>query len=87
MLSKRIIACLDVREGQLAKSVKFVDTRDIGDPVAKGQRNTMRTGSTSWCFYDITASSDKRDIMLRCGGGGGRTGLYPVLRGGWDPNR
>ena len=34
MLNKRIIACLDVRDGKLAKSVKFVDTRDIGDPIA-----------------------------------------------------
>ncbi|GIS97541.1 MAG: hypothetical protein CM1200mP24_08250 [Gammaproteobacteria bacterium] len=35
MLSKRIIACLDVRDGRLAKSIKFVDTKDIGDPVEK----------------------------------------------------
>ncbi len=34
MLSKRIIGCLDVRDGKLAKSIKFVDTKDIGDPVA-----------------------------------------------------
>ena len=38
MLSKRIIGCLDVRNGNLAKSVKFVDTRDIGDPVAKAKQ-------------------------------------------------
>ena len=37
MLSKRLIACLDVRDGKLAKSVKFVDTKDIGDPVAKAK--------------------------------------------------
>ncbi len=37
MLSKRIISCLDVRNGKLAKSVKFVDTRDIGDPVEKAR--------------------------------------------------
>ena len=37
MLSKRIIGCLDVRNGKLAKSVKFVDTQDIGDPVKKAQ--------------------------------------------------
>ncbi len=37
MLSKRLIACLDVRDGNLAKSVKFVDTKDIGDPVAKAR--------------------------------------------------
>ena len=37
MLSKRLIACLDVRDGKLAKSVKFVDTKDIGDPVEKAR--------------------------------------------------
>jgi cyclase len=63
MLSKRIIACLDVREGKLAKSVKFVDTRDIGDPVARA-REYYEDGLDELVFYDITASSDKRDIML-----------------------
>ena len=37
MLSKRVIACLDVRDGRLAKSIKFVDTKDIGDPVEKAR--------------------------------------------------
>jgi len=63
MLSKRLIACLDVREGRLAKSVKFVDTRDIGDPVAKA-REYYADGLDELVFYDITASSDKRRIML-----------------------
>ncbi|MFT4797109.1 MAG: cyclase [Candidatus Azotimanducaceae bacterium] len=63
MLSKRIIACLDVREGKLAKSVKFVDTRDIGDPVEKAAEY-YEDGLDELVFYDITASSDKRDIML-----------------------
>ena len=38
MLSKRIIACLDVRDGNLAKSIKFVDTKDIGDPIAAARK-------------------------------------------------
>jgi cyclase len=63
MLSKRIISCLDVRDGKLAKSVKFVDTRDIGDPVATAKRY-FEDGIDELVFYDITASSDKRDIML-----------------------
>jgi len=63
MLSKRIIACLDVRDGRLAKSVKFVDTRDIGDPVEKA-REYYEDGLDELVLYDITASSDKRDIML-----------------------
>ena len=63
MLSKRLIACLDVRDGKLAKSVKFVDTRDIGDPVEKA-REYYLDGLDELVFYDITASSDKRNIML-----------------------
>ena len=63
MLSKRIIACLDVRDGKLAKSVKFVDTKDIGDPVAKAKQY-YEGGLDELVFYDITASSDKRAIML-----------------------
>ena len=63
MLSKRIISCLDVRGGKLAKSVKFVDTKDIGDPVVQA-RKYYAEGLDELVFYDITASSDKRDIML-----------------------
>jgi len=63
MLSKRIISCLDVRDGKLAKSVKFVDTRDIGDPVEKA-REYFEQGLDELVFYDITATSDKRGIML-----------------------
>ena len=63
MLSKRIIACLDVRDGRLAKSVKFVDTQDIGDPVEKA-KEYYDDGLDELVFYDITASSDARSIML-----------------------
>ena len=63
MLSKRLIACLDVRDGRLAKSVKFVDTKDIGDPVEKA-REYYEDGLDELVFYDITASSDRRRIML-----------------------
>jgi cyclase len=63
MLSKRIISCLDVRDGKLAKSVKFVNTKDIGDPVTTARRY-YEAGIDELVFYDITASSDKRGIML-----------------------
>jgi len=63
MLSKRIIVCLDVRDGKLAKSVKFVDTKDIGDPVEKA-KTYYDDGVDELVFYDITASSDGRGIML-----------------------
>lgn len=63
MLSKRLIACLDVRDGHLAKSVKFVDTKNIGDPVAKA-REYYADGLDELVFYDITASSEGRRIIL-----------------------
>jgi len=63
MLSKRIISCLDVRDGKLAKSVKFVDTKDIGDPLEQA-RKYYQDGLDELVFYDITASSDKRAIMI-----------------------
>jgi cyclase len=63
MLSKRVIACLDVRDGKLAKSVKFVDTKDIGDPVQKAKQY-YEDGLDELVFYDITASSDNRSIMI-----------------------
>ena len=63
MLSKRIISCLDVRDGKLAKSVKFVDTKDIGDPGVKA-REYYAQGLDELVFYDITASSEDRGIML-----------------------
>ncbi|MFC1932675.1 imidazole glycerol phosphate synthase subunit HisF [Chloroflexota bacterium] len=63
MLSKRLIACLDVREGKLAKSVKFVDTIDIGDPIAKA-RQYYEDGIDELVFYDIIASRENRDIII-----------------------
>jgi len=63
MLSKRIIACLDVRDGKLAKSIKFKNTIDIGDPVEKAEEY-YDDGLDELVFYDITASSDRRNIML-----------------------
>lgn len=63
MLSKRIISCLDVRDGKLAKSVKFINTKDIGDPVERA-RKYYQDGLDELVFYDITASSEGRGIML-----------------------
>ena len=63
MLSKRLITCLDVRSGKLAKSVRFVDTKDIGDPIEKA-RQYYEEGIDEIVFYDITASRENRDIMI-----------------------
>jgi imidazole glycerol-phosphate synthase subunit HisF len=63
MLSKRLIPCLDVRDGKTTKGVKFVDNIDIGDPVAMA-RQYYEDGADEIVFYDITASSDRRNIMI-----------------------
>jgi imidazole glycerol-phosphate synthase subunit HisF len=63
MLSKRIIPCLDVRDGRTTKGIKFLNNVDIGDPVAMA-RMYYETGADELVFYDITASSDRRDIMI-----------------------
>ena len=63
MLSKRIIPCLDVRDGKLTKGVKFAGNVDIGDPVETA-RNYYEQGADEIVFYDITASSEGRGIFL-----------------------
>ncbi len=64
MLSKRIIPCLDVRDGRLTKGVKFKGNVDIGDPVEMA-RLYSDEGADELVFYDITASSEGRGIMLK----------------------
>ncbi|MFA4945861.1 MAG: imidazole glycerol phosphate synthase subunit HisF [Lentisphaeria bacterium] len=63
MLSKRIIPCLDVRDGRTTKGVKFQENRDIGDPVAMA-RHYYEEGADELVFYDITASHEGRGIFL-----------------------
>jgi len=63
MLSKRIIPCLDVRDGKLTKGIKFKGNVDIGDPVEMADFY-YEEGADEIVFYDITASHEKRDIML-----------------------
>ena len=63
MLTKRIIPCLDVKSGRVVKGVKFLDHRDAGDPIGMATFYD-REGADELVFYDITASSDGRDIML-----------------------
>lgn len=63
MLSKRIIPCLDVRDGKTTKGIKFKGNVDIGDPVEMA-RFYYEEGADEIVFYDITASSDHRSIML-----------------------
>lgn len=62
MLTKRIIPCLDVKEGRVVKGVKFLDHRDAGDPVEMAHRYNV-SGADELVFYDITASVEGRGII------------------------
>lgn len=62
-LAKRIIPCLDVKNGRVVKGVKFVDIRDAGDPVEVARRYD-REGADEITFLDITASSDDRETIV-----------------------
>src|SRR5215469_1263210 len=98
MLKVRIIPCLDVKDGRVVKGVNFVDLRDAGDPVEAAAAYD-RAGADDLCFLDITASHEKRGIILdvvtrtaeRCfmpltAGGGVRTleDVRMLLRAGAD---
>ena len=63
MLSKRVIPCLDVRNGKLTKGVKFANNVDIGDPV-ESARKYYEEGADEIVFYDITASAENRGIFI-----------------------
>ena len=63
MLSKRLIVCLDVRDGLLTKGVRFQDNIDLGDPVAAAGRY-YEEGADEIVFYDITASAENRGLFL-----------------------
>lgn len=63
MLAKRVIAALDVREGRVVKGIQFKDIRDAGDPVELGKEYEA-AGIDELVFLDITASHEKRDILL-----------------------
>ena len=62
-LAKRIIPCLDVRNGRVVKGVQFVDIRDAGDPVEVARRYDQE-GADEITFLDITASSDDRETIV-----------------------
>ncbi|HSE57508.1 MAG TPA: imidazole glycerol phosphate synthase subunit HisF [Nitrospiraceae bacterium] len=63
MLTKRIIPCLDVKDGRVVKGVSFVNLRDAGDPVEIAKLYD-REGADELCFLDITASHEARAIIL-----------------------
>jgi cyclase len=63
MLAKRIVPCLDVKDGRVVKGTRFVDLRDAGDPVEVARRYDEE-GADELVFLDITASHERRKIML-----------------------
>ncbi len=63
MLAKRIIPCLDVRNGKVVKGVNFQGIKDVGDPV-ECAKEYNRQGADELVFYDITASHEGRGVML-----------------------
>src|SRR5712664_1735271 len=62
MLAKRIIPCLDVKDGRVVKGIRFVSLVDAGDPIGQAKRYDDE-GADELTFLDITASSDKREIV------------------------
>src|SRR5215217_2856807 len=98
MLTRRIIPCLDVKDGRVVKGISFLNHRDAGDPVALAAAYDA-AGADELVFYDITASSDERATMIDVVeqvarqvfipltvGGGIRTvdDMYRMLRAGAD---
>ncbi|ADC70351.1 imidazoleglycerol phosphate synthase, cyclase subunit [Methanocaldococcus sp. FS406-22] len=63
MLTKRIIPCLDIKDGRVVKGTKFLNLRDAGDPVELAQYYDNE-GADELVFLDITASAEKRDIII-----------------------
>jgi cyclase len=62
MLTKRIIPCLDIKEGRVVKGTHFINLRDAGDPVELAQRYN-KDGADELVFLDITASQEKRETL------------------------
>ena len=63
MSFKRVIVCLDVKDGKTTKGIKFKDNVDVGDPVAMAEKY-QKEGADEIVFYDIAASAEKRGIMI-----------------------
>ena len=81
MLAKRIIPCLDVKDGRVVKGVNFVDLQDAGDPVECAIAYDAQ-GADELTFLDITASHEKRDIILDVVAKTARKCFMPLTVGG-----
>src|SRR5262244_3306317 len=83
MLARRIIPCLDVKDGRVVKGVNFVGLRDAGDPVAVAQRYDEE-GADEVTFLDITASHERRKIILDVVARTAETVFMPLTVGGGE---
>ncbi len=81
MLQKRIVVCLDVRDGKTTKGIKFKGNIDIGDPVEMAAMY-YEQGVDELVFYDITASAEKRGIMIDVVSRVAKTIFIPFCVGG-----
>src|SRR3972149_1021128 len=81
MLAKRVIACLDVKDGRVVKGIQFLDLRDAGDP-AELAAAYNREGVDEVIFLDITASSEKRNLIVETVVRTARQVFIPLAVGG-----
>lgn len=81
MLARRIIPCLDIDAGRVVKSVQFVETRDIGDPVDLCRRYDAE-GADEIVFYDISASAEGRRTTLETVSATAARAFIPLMVGG-----
>lgn len=81
MLKRRIIPCLDVKEGRVVKGIEFVQLRDIGDPVEIAKYYDG-SGADELVFLDITASTERRQTMLDVVSAVARKVFIPLTVGG-----
>ena len=81
MITKRIIPCLDVRDGRVVKGVKFADLSDVSDPVSLA-RAYSESGADELVFYDITASSEGRKLFTDVLKRAAETIFIPLTVGG-----
>ena len=86
MLAKRIIACLDVKEGRVVKGINFVQLKDAGDP-AELAAAYNREGVDEVIFLDITASHERRGLIVETVAAHRAAGFYSARRGRRDSLR
>ena len=85
MLAKRVIPCMDEKDGRVVKGVNFVNLRDAGDPIELAQLDEERADEV--IFLDITATSDDRATGRPLASRASSATTSAVLRGRWFPQR